>query len=233
MRAWTKTLLTLGVAILLVSPAAAQERKKGGQRPGGGAFGGFGELLLNESVQKELKLDEGQIAKVREMNEALGAKRKEAFGQLQNVSREEMMEKMREIMKPINDERAKTVAAILKPEQAKRLHQIELQQMGVRAFADAKLQEALKLTADQKDAIKTISADTEKETRSLRPMFGGGAGGFDREKFAENQKKITALEKAATEKINDVLTAEQKKTLKDEMGAPFEIQRGERRKKDN
>ena len=42
------------------------------------------------------------------------------MGKLQGLSREEMGEKMREVMKPIQDERNKTLATILKPEQMKR-----------------------------------------------------------------------------------------------------------------
>src|SRR5262249_12627473 len=119
----------------------------------------------------------------------------------------------------IQEERNKTLATILKPEQMKRFHGIELQQQGVQALQDEKLVAALKLTADQKDQIKTIAADADKELRALRG--GGGGGGFDPEAF----KKMASIRKDAMDRATAVLNDEQKKVLKEELGAPFEVQR--------
>ena len=71
MRSLKTTLTALGIAALLASPAWAQGR--------GGMFGGPAGLLSNKSVQQELKLDEKQVDKAKELAESSGAKMREAF----------------------------------------------------------------------------------------------------------------------------------------------------------
>src|SRR5207302_8725149 len=54
----------LGIAALVVAPALAQQSQRGrGQFGRGGFGGGPGMLIGNEGVQKELKLDSGQVEK--------------------------------------------------------------------------------------------------------------------------------------------------------------------------
>lgn len=123
---------------------------------------------------------------------------------------EEQEKKLPEVM-------AKALGEVLNPDQLKRLRQIELQQKGINAFKEAKVQEALKLTAEQKDTINTIMEDLAKETKEL---FGkGGKGGFNLEAF----KKIAALRKEANEKIQGLLKADQKSTWKNMIGEEFKM----------
>ena len=63
MRAFLTATVGLGLVALLAGPAAAQGR--GGFGMFGG--GGFAMLLGNESVQKELKLDDKQVEKAKEL----------------------------------------------------------------------------------------------------------------------------------------------------------------------
>jgi hypothetical protein len=108
MRVLCKATLALGLAALLCRPAAAQPA-------GAGAV--F--LLVNRSVQEELKLDNAQLQKVRP-----------AFGkflqehgqdivkfQAPNLTPEERMR----LVRKLGEEGRKAVADILTPEQLKRL----------------------------------------------------------------------------------------------------------------
>src|SRR5580700_7030229 len=64
MRNLLKVTLALGLAALVASPALAQGRGGRGGRGGMGAGGGATALLMQKSVQEELKVTEDQLTKV-------------------------------------------------------------------------------------------------------------------------------------------------------------------------
>jgi Spy/CpxP family protein refolding chaperone len=218
MRSLYKVLLAAGLVALLAEPALAQRG-----RGGFGMFGGGAMLLGNEGVQKELKMSPEQIDKAKDAVQKLLAKQKEMFGQFQGLSREEMREKMTAVGREMSEAGNKAAAEILKPEQLTRYKQIELQQQGFLAFGTPETQTALKLTAEQKEKIKTLTADANRELGELRPQGGGGD-------FQEMIKKMTALRKETLDKIASILTADQKAAWKTLTGEPFEVrfERGRR-----
>ena len=120
---------------------------------------------------------------------------------------------MTDLRKKLNDAVEKAVPDILKADQVKRLDQLKVQAAGLQAFAKDDVVTALKLTDDQKDKIKTLSDDAAREMRELR-QGGGGQGAF---------QKIAAMRKETLDKVQSVLTADQKKTWKDMTGDPFEV----------
>jgi hypothetical protein len=107
----------------------------------------------------------------------------------------------------------KALSEVLDKDQLKRLHQIQLQLRGPQAFADPKVQQALKFTDKQKDEVKTILSDAKKEIDSL-------------EKGPTMFKEMQNINKAAAEKATGVLTDTQKKAWKDMQGEKFEIKFG-------
>jgi Spy/CpxP family protein refolding chaperone len=194
--------LVFGLAVLVASPALAQRQR--GDRPRGERPQGFGGgsvfLLSQESVQKDLKLSDDQVTKVKELQK----KQREA---LQGVSREERRTKMQEQAKATQ----KAVKEILKPEQQKRLDQITLQREGTRALSRKEVAEALKISDEQKEKIKTIREEARKETSGLR---GNGNN-------QDARKKVAEIRKSSSEKVMNVLTSEQKAKLKELQGEPF------------
>src|SRR5262249_12325091 len=121
------------------------------QQPrGGGMMGAMnanpGTLLANKTVQDDLKLSEDQIAKVKD----LGQKRGEAFKNFKDMSKEERQD----AMKKMTEETEKVVKE-LKPEQAARLKQIQLQQVGVAVFANEDLAKNLGLADEAKKITLT------------------------------------------------------------------------------
>jgi Spy/CpxP family protein refolding chaperone len=204
--------LAFGMVLALVGTAAAQ-------RGGGGGFGGIGMLLNNKSVQEELKLNDDQVQKVRQIAKEAREKHAEEFKEAQGD-----FGKIREIAKAMNDEIEKGAKDVLTPEQMKRLQQIELQQRGADAFTDEKVQEKLKLTDDQKEKVKTITEDARKEAKEI---FANA--GEDREGA---RKKFAALRKETMGKVTEVLTDEQKKTWKEMVGEPFEVKFEPKKKKE-
>jgi hypothetical protein len=228
--------LTIGLVAAMAGTASAQ-RQPGGQGRGGfgGGFGGggVGFLISNEAVQKELKMDKDQADKATEAVKKVRDKHADDFTKLRDVPQEERRAKTQELMKTVNDETLKAVGEVLKPEQLTRLKQIELQRASFAAFSRADVQEALKLTTEQKEKVKTISDEANKDIQALRGAGGqgrgqGGAGGAGgrgqgRGGFGANNEKVTAIRKETNEKLVALMTDDQKKTWKGMTGDAFEV----------
>src|SRR5438128_1036825 len=121
MREMRRVCLTLTVAAFLAAPVLAQ--------PGRGPTA----LLLNKSVQEELKLDDDQKKKVDEVNKKVRDILTEKIKDLSQEDRRNR-EKMAPIMREVSAEADKLLPDALKPEQVKRFKQIRLQAQGLRAF---------------------------------------------------------------------------------------------------
>jgi Spy/CpxP family protein refolding chaperone len=208
MRNLCKLTLTLALVALMASPALAQRPR---QRPGGGGGrGGFRMnadfLLTNKSVQEEIKLSKDQTEKLA----AIAKKRREAFSpDLSQEDREKLRKEIGEATKKVKDS--------LTSEQKKRLDQIVVQAQGLRAFSEKNVQEALKLTDEQKTAIKEISEGVQKKVQEETKDLDR------RERFTKGREIRQKLTKEAMGKIATKLTADQKKTWKELVGKPFEI----------
>jgi hypothetical protein len=119
------------------------------------------------------------------------------------------------------------ISKVLNEKQFKRFKQIQLQQRGNNAFADADIQKQLNLNADQKKNIGEIVETSNKDLAELKGAFGGfgkgkgGAGGA-----GGNAEKSNKIRTEATEKILNVLTADQKKTWNDMTGPELKITTG-------
>lgn len=217
MRRVGKIVLALACAALLAGPAAAQQKKGFGGAFGFGRGGQTaGMLLQNEGVQKELKLTEDQIDKVKAVNRKVREKYAEDFQKLQDLDQQERFQKMGELGRKVAEETDKELAGVLKPEQDKRLKQILRQQQGVEAFQDAQVQKDLKLTDEQKESMKAIAEDARKDAREA---FQNAAGDFQ-----ELGKKMQAMRKEAMDKALAVLKDDQKKEWKELTGEPFTVQ---------
>jgi Spy/CpxP family protein refolding chaperone len=238
MRSVCQTFLALGVACLLVQPLLAQEGGGQGRGRGRGGFGGgmMGPtaLLQMPTVQKELNLTEDQITKVKDVGKQIQDKHKDDQAAIRELPREERGEKQQNLMKTESDEATKALGDVLKPEQMKRYKQIQLQMQvqmrGPQAFEDPDVASALKLTDDQKDKIKTLAEDYNKEMAELRPsrrggQGGGGGGGGGGGAAGGNREKIATLRKETMDKVQAVLTDDQKKQWTDMTGSPFEMPR--------
>ena len=211
--------LTAGLIVLAASPAFAQQ--PGRQRGGfGGGFGGMtapsaAALLRNDKVQEELKLTDAQKADLTKAEDAVSEKYKDDLAK----ARTDMdREKMAELRKAENADLEKATAGVLKPEQVKRLKQIEVQAAGLNAFSKEDVQTALKLTDAQKQDVKTAVDDMQKDVQDL---FKDAQG--DREKMADALKKVQGLRTDAMAGIVKGLSADQKKTWNDLTGEKFDV----------
>jgi hypothetical protein len=207
MRTMLTAFLGMGLVALLAGPAAAQGRGFG--RGGSVAF-----LLGTESVQKELKLDDKQLEKAKELAEKTSEEMREKFQGLGDLSPEERMAKFQEINREMTASTLKAAGDFLKPEQVTRLKQISYQRRFAQAFTDPEVAKKLNLTDAQKTDIQAILADSMKEMPTREDFQD------DREAAMKKSAEVSkqALSKAVA-KLND----EQQKTWKELLGSPFEV----------
>ena len=208
MRGCFKTALAFGVVAILAGPAMAQGR-------GGMGMGGPANLLGNSSVQKELKLDDAQIAKATTLATETREKMMALREQLTDLQGQERAMKQAELAKPINEGVMKSASEFLKPEQVKRLTQIEIQTRGANALTDSAIAKKLGVTEEQTAKVKTILADQQAEMQEIRQSAGND--------FQAAMPKITALRKETNTKVMALMTEDQKKTWKEMTGEPFEV----------
>ena len=208
----SRFIFSLGVLAFLVQPMRAQRSPL---MPAG-SFGGYDFLLLNESVQKELKLTDEQSLKVKEVVHEIRHSHQEELEKLRTQAVGDRQTQLFEKFKAYSDETLKSVSPLLRPDQAKRLKQIKLQQAGFDAFADTEVLKLIDLTDAQKAQIQKIKEELNQKGRQA--LQAGPKTGF-----AEAMTKLTTLRRDALSKAVDVLSAEQKKTWKELTGDAFEI----------
>jgi Spy/CpxP family protein refolding chaperone len=212
MRTMFRTVFGLSLVALVASPAFAQ----GGRGFGGmGGGGSYAMLVGNESVQKELKLDDQQIGKGKELADKAREDMQGIREKLQGLEGEELRTKRAEIMKEMNDTAIKAIGEFLKPEQVSRLKQISYHARGAGAFTDPEVAKKLNLTDSQKTEIQSINQESMTQ---MREIFQSAQD--DREGA---MKKSAELRKETLEKVTGKLNDEQQKTWKELVGAPFEV----------
>jgi hypothetical protein len=225
----------LAAALVAVAAGGAQAQRQ----PGGGGRGMgmqqsiFMTALTNAELQKELKITDDQKKALKPMMdkaEEQSKKMREMFAGGGGPPDREVMQKMMEDGRKLGEEAKALAEKTLTPEQVKRAKQIEVQVMGLRAFANEEVAKALKVTDDQKEKVKGIMEEYGKESADLRQEYGirgfggggGGGGNVDQAKMAEYQKKNKALTDETTEKVMKAMTDEQKKAWKEMTGEPFD-----------
>jgi len=211
-----KLALAMGLVALLSSPALAQQPGRGR-----GGFGGPGQLLRIEKVQKDLGLDSAAVTKVEEALTKVNQDLRD-----QRPGQDATPEERAAFQQKMTEATDKALAGALNEKQIKRLHQIQHQQQGVAIFSDEKIQKELNLTDKQKAEIKDINEDLRKDMAELG--FGGrGAGGggkpFDPAAMQENMKKMQGLRNEAMAKATKVLDDKQKGELKNVLGEKLEL----------
>ena len=202
----------------MVGLAAAQQRQGGG----GFGFGGPATLVNSKTVQADIKATDEQVTKLKDWAKDYQAKQFSSFKDFKDLSKEERAEKMT----AASEKAWKEIGEILKPEQVKRLKQIDLQVSGIRAYSNKEVAEALKITDEQKEKIRDAGMAMGKEMADLREEYGiKGFGGpkLDADKQKEYDKKLAAINKDLTTKVTGLLTDEQKAKWKELTGDPIDV----------
>jgi serine/threonine protein kinase len=165
-------------------------------------------LLSHPAVLDDLRLDDGQRAKVVELSARVEKQWKEA---LLDLGRVPPAERARRSLEQARANEA-AVKAILNPEQLKRLYQIELQSDVPGAFREPEVASLLKLTNEQRERIRLIE---EEALVGLLKTF------WPELALADADKAAAPKNKQPNERILELLTDEQARHWREITGAPF------------
>jgi hypothetical protein len=170
-------------------------------------------LMYNKSVQDEVKLSDEQNVVLRQMLEEVHRKLIDGFKVRRN------QEQARELAEAFQAGQGKALAAVLRPEQAARLCQIEIQNEGLNGIVNrADVQKELQLTDRQKERLQEAVARYRVETpKRLAEPVGEGP--------VNVQELILTLSRKAAEEFVGSLDAEQRRRWKELTGAPFAFKR--------
>ncbi|MHB1422146.1 MAG: hypothetical protein ACYC3I_02895 [Gemmataceae bacterium] len=218
MRPHVKWPLTVLLAGSIVAPVASQApllaeieaiMEKGVGKP---------LLLANNRVKEEIKLSSEQDQRVRkvvqDVKDKYQAELRKARGDRQRQIKI-ILDEMRETRDSIN----KALPDILKPEQLKRLDQIQIQVNGIASFKREDVQKKLMLTDEQKaelrkigDGLKQQAAEALREAANA-PVRKGPAA----------IRRVRELKDEADRKAMATLRDEQKRSWKEMTGEKIDV----------
>jgi len=200
-------------------------------------------LATHEEVQRDLQLRDDQQKQLTNLREQSWEQFLTQFREQRTLTPEERRQRFYELAKT----QEAGLSSILPPQKIQRLRQIELQLQGPRAFYESYAVEDLKLSAEQKRAIRLIKDEAiaaRMSEMSMRNPFDAGKGGPkkspsdkggspkgppDKGMFgksppvgAEWQAEFEKSQKAELDRILEVLTPEQCARWQEMTGARFE-----------
>lgn len=213
---------------------------------GGGTRGGFTvgktTLLTIEDVLDELKVDDVQNETIKAALESYREDRtaarpdRSAFEGLSDDERRAKFEEMRKQGEELQEKAEAVLVALLSDEQAQRLDQIALQvrlRGGIAGYLRSdEGHKKLSIKDEQVAKLEEVEKELgEARQKMFQEMFAGRGRGnqderSDEEREAartEMREKMEKFQKESEAKVMAVLTGEQKKTLDDAKGKPFEL----------
>jgi Spy/CpxP family protein refolding chaperone len=208
--------LCMLVGLLIAESVSAQPPGRGfGMRGRGGIISMAG----NEAVQKELGLSDKEKEELAAIVQAYGDDIREQFAadSFQNASDEERQKafaKLQEANQKLMEKYVPAIKDILKPEQFTRLQQISWQASGSLALIDPEVVKALELSKEQQEKIASIS----QEYRQKQAGLFRGEGNRE-----ESFLKLRSLSQERDQKVEEVLSKEQKDKFTELKGKPFDL----------
>jgi hypothetical protein len=232
MRFTNELIVALGCAAWIAIPAAAQEMDWA--RPCNEDMGLLLSpmLLGNPSVQKELGFDPRQVEEGREMARRDFAKVRENNQKGKGIDEEERERRARIYGTWLRDAQP-TIVALLKPDQLKRLEQIEFQRRGMSVLLHPVIQRELKLTEEQKGklqrlwdgllgSIRTIAEENRGKPEEFKRRFLE-ASEENRGKPEESKRRFLEATAETKKQMLEALTAEQRARWDEWTGKPFKL----------
>lgn len=175
-------------------------------------------LIFRDKVQEELKLSDGQKEKLGEaLPEHIQATMK-AFEKLQDAKPEEREKAMQEHRQKSNEKLSKALNEVLKADQQERLFQLQLQQAGPFALlGEHKAFAKLKITRAQRKQFLEVVQQMHKK---IEPLAKKAQEEGNPEEVRSAAMKVR---KEHADKIEALLSGEQKKHWKELLGKPFSL----------
>ncbi|MGB2824730.1 MAG: Spy/CpxP family protein refolding chaperone [Phycisphaerae bacterium] len=212
-------------AAFVVAQGQDQPAQRTRRGPGGGiSRGSLLGLLRLEQVQKELKLSDEQLAKVKKVSEEISAEMKKQYAALREIEdRQKRREKMTELADQYDQKAREQLRDVLAREQMTRLYQVRLQvRDALDSLGSGYVAGKLKLTDEQKKKLVQISKDVQaKRTELFRDLRDAS-----QEQRTEAYQKYRKLRSDADKEALEALTAEQKKAFEEMKGKKIELPTG-------
>ena len=160
-------------------------------------------LLRQKSVQEELKLSPEVTKKVMEFTN----KQHDAFQEALKSGEEERKQKLQEFQKQNREFLNDTLTV----EQRKRLIQIMLQVTGLHQLNRPEIAKALNLTDEQQQKFQDLHKEHRKQLIEI----------FDPKAREGRNEKLAKLREDTRNKVQTILTDEQKEKVRELVGEPF------------
>jgi hypothetical protein len=218
MRCLSRGMYCLVLAVLMVAPLSGQTASSSGLERMMEAGVDAPVLLGNPGVKKEIKLTERQFNDIRTIVREVYEKYQP---ELRKAGRdqEKVMKIGLESTRETRERLEKALPDILKPEQVKRLQQIQIQVNGIASFKRPEVQKELKLSDRQKEEIASISDGLKRDLGDLAK----GSDIKQASKMVEIMRKAKDLKEAATRRAVEKLTDEQQQIWRDLNGPKFDF----------
>ena len=190
-------------------------------------------LLRIEEVRNELDLKEDQVQQLKDIAKMLrkgipapSGKRED----LRNLPPEERRAKLEAFRKKAlkhSEKFREQIKEVLTSDQFKRLEQIEFQVRlkirGAGVLADKKLAEKLGITGEQKEKFRELRQQLTGEMREFAVELRNTDPAERAEKEKELHQRLAEVRKEVFKQAFEVLTYEQRETLEEMKGEPFEL----------
>lgn len=218
MRPFFRGLLTVALIGFVAAPLLGQAPPRAALETGLESGVDAPILLSNPGVKKEIKLTDKQYNDVHKII-------KEVFDKYQPEIRKAGRDRDKlaaigaESTREIRERVRESLPDILKPEQLKRLNEIQVQVNGIASFKRPEVQKELKLTAQQKSEIAQIGEGLKKDIAELIK----DASTAPARKMPMAIRKAKELKEEATRKAVGQLTEEQQKIWTAMQGEKFDF----------
>ena len=199
----------IAVVFSIVAPVAMAQQQPSKPLPGMA-------LLDDPQVQRELKLDEAQIAAIRAGTVRIGDEARNMIHSLRNATAARKQDRHVELQKFVIEANQKLVIGTLRPEQLTRLSQIENQIRGWLAFEDPGVQKFLNLSTEQKAKVAAFQAESIEAAKSLGRAFPNDA--------ATRKARLAEAERSIRVRALAILDGDQQLIWKKLTGEPFAFQ---------
>ena len=197
---------------LIVAVGSFEVQAQEGLRGPGGAIGGF-HLIAMPAIQKELQLDDSQVAKAKAVADRMNARFQQDMSKLKGLNGEEKAKRAITLAGPHYDEGMKQLRSILKPAQIDRFDQILFQQRGPMAMLEPKIAQLLQINNEQAQKVAELVAQAQNEQKSAMQSAGKGS--------KDARVKVESIAADANEQAAALLSPEQKRTWARLVGPPF------------
>ena len=178
-------------------------------------------LLSLEQVQKELKLSDEQVGKVKEALQKLQAELREQSAALREITDPEARRAKRtELTDQLDRKAREQLREVLSGEQMMRLYQIRIQVGGpLYALNNPRIAERLKLTDEQKQKAAELQKATQQKTTEARR----GMANLSQEERRQKTADLREITNKANAEALGLLNADQKEALEKMKGEEFKL----------